>query len=146
LIEARYNEDMIYYRNSEPSNSGPQNNTKEREVGLGFGKVKNIDHCMEETPTFSRFSGDSINFDQSNAKDNAQNLNSLAYFTVTGHPLNDVKVLGLRGTDKRPQSQDQDSSMIGTRKQLLYCSPLTPFVVLHDPSSKQLEFGIIKKS
>ena len=36
--------------------------------------------------------------------------------------------------------------MIGTRKQLLYCSPLTPFVVLHDPSSKQLEFGIIKKS
>jgi len=145
LIEARYNEDMIYYRNSEPTQTAGK--TAEREV-LGVGKGKNIDHCMEETPTFSRFSGDSMNFDgnQTNAKENVQNLNSLAYFTVTGHPLNDVKVLGLRGSDKRPSIQEQDSSMIGTRKQLLYCSPLTPFVVLHDPSSKQLEFGIIKKS
>ena len=101
MIEARYNEDMIYYRNSEPSSvSGPK---IEKETFGGGGKGKNIDHCMEETPTFSRFSGDSINFDQnSNTKENA-NLNSLAYFTVTGHPLNDVKVLGLRGgTDKRP--------------------------------------------
>jgi hypothetical protein len=59
---------------------------------------------MEETPTFSRFSGDSMNFEVNltNTKENVQNPSSLAYFTVTGHPLNDVKVLGVKGSDKRP--------------------------------------------
>ena len=61
LIEARYNEDMIYYRNSEPSS---QVKTQEREA-LAFtkGGVKNIDHLMEETPTFSRYSADSMHFE-----------------------------------------------------------------------------------
>ena len=98
MIEARYNEDMIYYRNSEPSQLIPK-----LEKDLFGAKGKNIDHCMEETPTFSRFSGDSMNFENqaTNPKENA-NLHSLAYFTVTGHPLNDVKVLGVKGADKRP--------------------------------------------
>ena len=97
--------------------------------------ARTSDYLMDDTPTFSRFSGDMLNFEQGRPEAAEAQDNTLAYFTVTGHPLNDVKIVG-----------HANDMLVATKRRLLYCTPQTPFVVLHDPISKQLEFGMLKRT